>query len=108
MGFNQAGAGKRRRGMSLGAQRSQRDRSTVVAHSTRGKPAMAVVTDDELETVSGGMKNADIPGVAIALNAFYSTLYCGGTTQLPPTTIAYPDGSVGKTGGGSTSNCSPA
>ncbi|MEH2568430.1 hypothetical protein [Bradyrhizobium sp. AZCC 2289] len=66
------------------------------------------LNDDELSLVSGGMKNADLPGVKAALNAFYGVLFCGGSTQAPPTTIAYPDGTIGKTGGGSTSNCSPA
>jgi hypothetical protein len=64
--------------------------------------------DDALTTVSGGMKNADHPGVQAAMSAFYGTLFCGGTSHLPPTTIAYPDGTVGKAGGGSYSNCSPA
>jgi hypothetical protein len=64
--------------------------------------------DDELSLVSGGMKNADHPGVQAALNAFYGVLFCGGSTQAPPTTIAYPDGSIGKAGGGSFPNCSPA
>jgi len=64
--------------------------------------------DDELSPVSGGMKNADHPGVQAALNAFYGVLFCGGSTQAPPTTIAYPDGSIGKAGGGSFPNCSPA
>ena len=66
------------------------------------------LNDDELSLVSGGIKNADLPGVQVAMNAFYSTLFCGGSSQLPGTTIAYPDGTVGKTGGGSYPNCSPA
>jgi len=64
--------------------------------------------DDEFSLASGGMKNADHPGVQAALNAFYGVLFCGGSTQAPPTTIAYPDGSIGKAGGGSFPNCSPA
>jgi len=64
--------------------------------------------DDELSRASGGMKNADLPGVQAALNAFYGVPFCGGSTQAPPTTIAYPDGSIGKAGGGSFTNCSPA
>jgi hypothetical protein len=64
--------------------------------------------DDELSLVSGGMTNADYPGVRAALNAFYGVLFCGGSTQAPPTTIAYPDGSIGKAAGGSFPNCSPA
>jgi len=66
------------------------------------------LNDEELSLVSGGMKNADLPGVQVAISAFYSTLYCGGSSQLPGTTIAYPDSTVGKAGGGSYSNCSPA
>jgi hypothetical protein len=64
--------------------------------------------DDELSLVSGGMTNAEHPGVQAALKAFYGVLFCGGTTQAPPTTIAFPDGSIGKAGGGSFPNCSPA
>jgi bacteriocin-like protein len=66
------------------------------------------LNDDELSLVSGGMTNAEHPGVQAALRAFYGVLFCGGSTQAPPTTIAYPDGSVGKTPGGSFPNCSPA
>ena len=69
---------------------------------------MISLHDEELAQVSGGVKNADLPGVKDALNAFYGVVYCGGTTQAPPTNIAYPDGSVHTTAGGSTSNCSPA
>jgi hypothetical protein len=64
--------------------------------------------NDELSQVNGGMKNADHPGVQAALNAFYGVLFCGGSSQAPPTTIAFPDGSIGKAGGGSFPNCSPA
>jgi hypothetical protein len=64
--------------------------------------------DEALAQVSGGMKNADLPGVKAALSAFYGVLYCGGTTQLPSTNIATPDGSVQTTAGASISNCSPA
>jgi hypothetical protein len=32
----------------------------------------------------------------------------GSTQQLSPTTIGYPDGTVGKAGGGSIPNCSAA
>jgi hypothetical protein len=66
------------------------------------------LTDYELTLVSGGMTNADNPGVKAAMNAFYGVLFCGGSSQLPPTTIGYPDGTVGKAGGGSFPNCSPA
>jgi hypothetical protein len=66
------------------------------------------LSDCEMETAVGGMKNADHPGVQAALNAFYGVLYCGGSGHLPPTTIGFPDGSVGKAGGGSYPNCSPA
>ena len=41
------------------------------------------LSDDELSLVSGGMKNADLPGVQAALNAFYGVLFCGGSSQLP-------------------------
>lgn len=66
------------------------------------------LNDDVLSLVSGGRTNAEHPGVQAALNAFYGVLYCGGSTQAPPTTIAFPDGSVGKADGGSVPNCSPA
>jgi hypothetical protein len=69
---------------------------------------LAQLNDDELSLVSGGRTNAEHPGVQAALNAFYGVLFCGGSTQAPPTTIGYPDGSVGKAGGGSFPNCSPA
>ncbi|GGI23723.1 hypothetical protein [Bradyrhizobium guangdongense] len=69
---------------------------------------MKKLSHDELAAVCGGMKNIDNPGVAAAMSAFYGVLFCGGTSQLPPSTIAHPDGSVGKSGGGSYSNCSPA
>ena len=69
---------------------------------------LSPLNDDELSLVSGGMKNADLPGVQAAMSAFYGVLFCGGSSQSPPTTIAYPDGSVGKAGGGSYPNCSPA
>jgi hypothetical protein len=62
----------------------------------------------ELSLVSGGMTNAEHPSVQAAMRAFYGVLFCGGTSHLPPTTIAYPDGSAGKAGGGSYPNCSPA
>jgi hypothetical protein len=64
--------------------------------------------DDDLSLVSGGMKNADYPGVKAALNALYGVPFCGGSTQAPPTTIADPDSSIGKAAGGSFPNCSPA
>ena len=62
------------------------------------------LNEDELSQVSGGIKNADLPGVQAAMLAFY----CASGSQLPPTNIAHPDGSIGTTGGGSYSNCSPA
>jgi hypothetical protein len=68
----------------------------------------SALTDDELALASGGRTNAEHPGVQAAMSAFYGVLFCGGSTQLPPTTIGYPDGSVGKAGGGSIPNCSPA
>jgi hypothetical protein len=69
---------------------------------------LAQLNDDELSLVSGGRTNAEHPGVQAALNAFYGVLFCGGSTQAPPTTIGYPHGSVGKAGCGSFPNCSPA
>jgi hypothetical protein len=54
------------------------------------------------------MKNADLPGVQAAMSAFYGVLFCGGSSHGPSTTIAFPDGSVGKAAGGSFPNCSPA
>ena len=69
---------------------------------------MKKLSHDELKSVCGGMKNIDHPGVAAAMSAFCGVLFCGGTSQLPPTTIAYPDGTVGKAGGGSFPNCSAA
>jgi hypothetical protein len=66
------------------------------------------LSDDELSLVNGGRTNAEHPGVQAAMSAFYGVLFCGGSSQAPPTTIAYPDGSVGKAGGGSYPNCSPA
>jgi len=65
------------------------------------------LSDDELSLVSGGRTNAEHPGVQAAMSAFYGVLFCGGSSQAPPTTIAFPDGSVGKAGGGSYPNCSP-
>lgn len=38
--------------------------------------------DDELSLVSGGMTNAEHPGVQAALKAFYGVLFCGGTSKL--------------------------
>ena len=64
--------------------------------------------DDELSLVNGGMTNAEHPGVQAAMSSFYGVRFCGGSSQLPPTTIGYPDGSIGKAGSGSYSNCSPA
>jgi hypothetical protein len=69
---------------------------------------LSPLNDDELCSVSGGMKNADLPGVRDALSAFYGALFCGGSSHAPPTTIAFPDGTVGKAPGGSYPNCSPA
>jgi hypothetical protein len=66
------------------------------------------LSDDELSLVSGGRTNAEHPGVQAAMSAFYGVLFCGGSSQAPPTTIAFPDGTVGKAGGGSYPNCSPA
>jgi hypothetical protein len=66
------------------------------------------LSDDELYLICGGIKNADLPGVRDALNAFYGVLFCGGSSHGPSTTIAFPDGTVGTAAGGSFPNCSPA